>query len=267
MNDKENNNNNNSNNVPSVKVIALIDADSIAYIGAFSTTLIDCKNAIDNKVSEIIKNVGADSWELYIEEWRQDKRLFRNKMHGLSTGFTKHEGYKGNRKGMERPHLLAPAKQHLVNRWGATSVIGFESEDVVIRRAYEVLADNNIPIVCAIDKDLLQHPLQFYNYNKKEYTTISKEQAVLNRYRQVCSGDPTDNIPGIPGIGAKKAEAAIQDHETALEDAVAFYKSKGFKYDYFIEQYNLIYIRSENHLQKIYPLDEDQYWDIPRKNK
>lgn len=246
-----------------MRIIALVDADSIAYQAGWADTYMDMRNCIDNKLQSIRENTRADKLEIYLEEWRTKKNIFRRYIYNHSNAFVVHGGYKGNRKVHSRkPLLLNKAREYLVKRWNATAVVDFESEDVAIRRAYDVAETKDEAIVCCIDKDLLQHPLKYYNYNTGVVLVLTYQEAILRLYRQVCSGDTTDNIPGLPGMGKVRAEHRIKDPETALKDTVTAYKGRGMPYEYFIEQFNLIYIRKENHTDVIYPLTKEEYDEI-----
>ena len=66
-------------------------------------------------------------------------------------------------------------------------------------------------------------------------------------YRQVLMGDVSDNVPGLPRVGETTAFKAIQNWETAEEDARRFYedtvrmKLHGVDHSiYFTEQLSLI---------------------------
>jgi hypothetical protein len=61
-----------------------------------------------------------------------------------------------------------------------------------------------------VDKDLRSIPGRFYDFVKKEEQTISPKEASLNFYSQVLSGDSTDQIPGLTGIGPTKARKILE---------------------------------------------------------
>ena len=66
-------------------------------------------------------------------------------------------------------------------------------------------------VCCSIDKDLLQLPGRHYNFVAKEETVVTPKEAVINFYGQVLSGDPTDNVLGLPGVGPVRARRALAD--------------------------------------------------------
>ena len=65
-----------------------------------------------------------------------------------------------------------------------------------------------------IDKDLLQIPGNHYNFNKKTHRFVSDDEAHKLLMIQCLTGDRTDNIPGIKGIGPKKAEKILEGVNT-----------------------------------------------------
>lgn len=69
----------------------------------------------------------------------------------------------------------------------------------------------DLAILSYIDKDLKQIPGVCYNYNKKYWYTISEEEARKSLVCQLFSGDASDNILGLKGIGPKKAEKFYEE--------------------------------------------------------
>ena len=88
---------------------------------------------------------------------------------------------------------------------GAIQADGMEADDLVSIWAYEAMDNNEEYVICGIDKDLLQIPGQHYNYGKDTWQLINEEEALHNLYLQCLTGDNIDNIPGLKGIGPKKA--------------------------------------------------------------
>lgn len=241
-----------------MSTVALIDGDSIAYYAGSSSTEEECDYAVDFKISQIISATEATKYELYIEEWRKPKNNLRDKFFDLSEEYVKDHDYKGNRRGKQPPPFLNRARERMVKNWEAQVLEGYESEDMVIIRAFEV-QEKFDPVICHIDKDLLQYPLKYYNYNTGRLSALRPATAALNLWRQVCTGDMTDNIPGIPKIGQVKAKKAVVEADTAKYEAAKLYKSKGLSYDYFIEQYNLIKIRDIRTKDKLFPLTLEEW--------
>lgn len=113
--------------------------------------------------------------------------------------------YKGNRVGAERPKNYNAVREHLIQNWRAIVTAGEEADD---RIGIVMTADPN-SVCCSIDKDLKQLQGWHFNFHTSELVAVSGRQADLNFFGQVLSGDATDNIPGLPGIGKVKSAKAL----------------------------------------------------------
>lgn len=226
----------------------LIDADSIAYKAAACAKddLVLMRQVIDTEMGNILSACDTKDYEAWIEN-PVEKEIFRDRVAVTRP-------YKGNRSNTQRPALLWEAKVYLCRWWNAKVTSVFESEDVVISRAYQEGLEN--VVVAAIDKDIVKNfPARFYNYRTGAFSQLSEKQAEGNLWRQVATGDSCDNIPGIPKVGAKKAA-----HVQTREDCAKLYKDNNCSYEYFIEQSNLIIIRKELITDIIYPITKE-VWD------
>ena len=87
--------------------------------------------------------------------------------------------------------------------------VGMEADDLV--RIWAVQCEmHNIPyVVCTIDKDMDCIEGKHFNPKKQLQYTVTPLEAKRRFYSQLLQGDPVDKIPGLPGIGPKKADAAI----------------------------------------------------------
>jgi len=106
--------------------------------------------------------------------------------------------YKGNRDPAHKPVHLQEVREWAIKYLGAEVIDGKEADDGV-----GILATNAARGVCIIsnDKDLSQLPGRHFNFVTKEAFDVTKRQAGLYFFQQLISGDATDNIPGIEGIG------------------------------------------------------------------
>lgn len=121
--------------------------------------------------------------------------------------------YKGNRAGTPRPTHLKAIRQQLVDR-GAIVSSGEEADDLM---GIAATAAPEASIICSIDKDLMQIPGRHYNFVTKEEVRVSPREAALNLYAQILSGDPVDNVPGLPGIGPVKARKLLAECKSPYE--------------------------------------------------
>lgn len=133
--------------------------------------------------------------------------------------------YKGNRKDAKRPSHYDALRDEAINM-GARVAQGMEADDLVGHWSSE----HTDSVICSIDKDLLMLPGLHYNFVKQEYTEVTPEQGLLTFYRQIVTGDSTDNIQGM-GRGAKKTceimELGMPEDvlaEIALEGFMRYYE-------------------------------------------
>lgn len=157
---------------------------------------------------------------------------------------------------------------HKRETWKALS----EWENVVVCSGRE--ADDQIGIwktqlgdrgvVVSVDKDLRQLGGEFFYSKLNLYRSfsISKEEADRFFLTQMLSGDPMDNIPGLPGIGPKKA-LAIQESEPTVDSlalrVIDEYKKRyGEEWEtYFLSNGKMLFI------QRL----EDDWFSVKRYNQ
>ena len=193
-------------------------------------------DVIDKMMSNIAKRTGGDSWEIYLSS----SECFR---HRLATT----KAYKSGRAA--RPLHYLEAKRYLIQKFGATLLEDMEADDMLSIRMHELREDGVPCVLVSIDKDLHQVPGLHYNNVKDEWTTITYLEGQRKLFIQVLTGDTTDSIPGLPGVGEKTAEKVLKDCLTIEQmkaAVIAKYKmmeeagkiEKGFLF----EQANLVFI-------------------------
>lgn len=121
------------------------------------------------------------------------------------------KGYKANRDPVNRPVHYKSIRRFLKNRWEATEVHGYEADDAVAMIAAEYDYHPELVVIVTVDKDLLTVPGRQYNFRTKRLRVVTKEEALVNFYRQLVVGDPVDNIGGAFRAGAKAAERLNED--------------------------------------------------------
>lgn len=141
--------------------------------------------------------------------------------------------YKANRAESSKPTYYNELRDYLVSKYGAIVVDGMEADDAVAIEYNNLFLckhpDGLLPVICSIDKDLDTVSGQHYNWNKPEQGMywVSLHQASYNFYTQLLTGDATDNIPGIPGIGKAKAakilDYCVTDSEMYAAAVKAYY--------------------------------------------
>ena len=115
--------------------------------------------------------------------------------------------YKGTRPALadEMKEKLNYLHAHAVEQGAVTARDGWETDDEVAEWVREAYADGDDYVIAHIDKDLDLLPGKHYNYNKDTHYDVSLDECLYNFYHQLLTGDKSDNIPGIKGIGPVKA--------------------------------------------------------------
>lgn len=133
--------------------------------------------------------------------------IYLSSKHNFRDAFATVMKYKGNRDKTRRPMHHAGVIDYLFTYHHAVAVHGLEADDL--------LADAMVPdgstVLASIDKDLLQVPGRHFNFVTGNFQTVTAEEGLRSLHRQMLTGDSTDNIPGIMGIGPVKAEKILAD--------------------------------------------------------
>jgi DNA polymerase-1 len=131
--------------------------------------------------------------------------------------------YKANRKSGSRSELFYRLRKWVIKKYGYVKDV--EADDVV---AYYVREKGWIG--ASFDKDLLRGVpgVWFDTYHaRRNLNTTSEGEARNFNLIQNLSGDPTDNIKGIPGVAEKTAIKLLDKHGWDWGGVVAAYKEKG----------------------------------------
>ena len=141
------------------------------------------------------------------------KRTFRNEIY---------DQYKATRKAMPEGLVQQiPLIKTACDKFGffRVEIPGFEADDVIATYASKI-TDQPVNIISS-DKDLTQlmsDTITIYDPMKRKYITtedvIKKFGVTPDKVLDVLSlmGDTSDNVPGVPGIGAKTAATLINEY-------------------------------------------------------
>lgn len=181
-------------------------------------------------------------------------RIFLSGVGNFRNAIATRATYKGNREGVAKPKHFTAIRNHMVSAWGAEVSAGEEADDLMAIDATKHPGS----IICTIDKDLLQVPGKHYNFVTKEEQVVSPKEGSLNFFAQVLSGDATDNVPGVAGIGPVKARKILEGAKNPRECWIRIldvykdaYQDKGE--EYAIETARLVYMRRT----------EGEMWNVP----
>ena len=185
----------------------LIDADIIAYrAAAASETPVnwgeglwtlhafedDVQRMIDEEVSKLKELSGCEE----VISCLSGSKNFRKEVADY---------YKANRKDTRKPLLLKYCKEYMFEKYNGMIEDRLEADDLL-----GVLGSSNNAkyIIWSIDKDLRTVPAM--HLIDGEIVEISKEEADYAFYKQVLTGDSTDNYKGCPSVGDKKADKVLE---------------------------------------------------------
>ena len=134
--------------------------------------------------------------------------------------------YKANRT--EAPEDLAPQFEYIrksVKAFNLPSIelINYEADDLIATYTKKIIEAGAKVTVISSDKDLMQlvsDDVRLYDPMKSK---VLGEKEVIEKFGvkpnqvidvQSLAGDPSDNIPGVPGIGIKTASELINKYKT-----------------------------------------------------
>jgi len=156
---------------------------------------------VKSVMNTILTRVGTQDYHLFLSQGK----CFRNNIATILE-------YKANRKDAPRPIYYDETREYLVNQYGARIYSSIEADDAL------AMCQTNDTVIVSIDKDLLQVPGKHYNWVKDQKVWVAPDVGLRKLYMQVLSGDPTDNIPGIRGVGEATARKMLADVPTSKKD-------------------------------------------------
>lgn len=263
--------------------LAIIDSDSIAYLGGKEDSLQQILEKVDNKIQEILLETKADYYVLLVSKGK----YFR---HEISKSREAPEGsYKANRSYLNQPWVKT-IKEYLIAKYKAVWYPNLEADDIAAwlmnikiycgLPAYysgefkNILhtCDPNKPnevwlnsaeevnkILVAKDKDLLYSiPGKHLNFSKKlgsdtwgmEWVSTSEEEAANFKALQLLMGDSSDGVDALKGVGPKKAQKIIDEWENdsiegyILNRYIEYYEDASKAVYEFQKNYRLLHMLS-----------------------
>ena len=222
---------------------ALIDGDILVYRIGFSANDPEEErfaiSRMGNFVDNLIRVKGIDSYEGYLT----GKKNYRSEIAVT---------YKENRKDARKPVHYDSLREYLLSKWKFKLVNGQEADDAIGIKAYELPEDSYC--VMSIDKDLDMIRGWHYNFVKEDLYYVTEKEAIKNFYIQILTGDRVDNIPGLSGIGPKKATKFVKDCETEEDLFNVVLEKYDNDIDTLTERARLLWIRRK----------ENQIWQPPQ---
>ena len=124
--------------------------------------------------------------------------------------------YKGNRSNASKPRHLKDIREYMIDQFDAIVSENEEADDLM-----GIGAVQQGHGIATIDKDLLGVPGHHWNWKRREYVVTTEEESDRFFYKQLLSGDSTDNIPGLFKMVNRKATKKITtplDEMTKVDD-------------------------------------------------
>lgn len=128
-----------------------------------------------------------------------------------------------------KPIHHAACRRHLSQNHGAIWWDKMEADDVLGIMQCDNIAlhglDKSTTCIVTVDKDLDCIPGWHYDPIKDNLYQVSEEEADMNFMKQWLTGDTTDNIAGINGVGPAKADKIIGDAVSIDEGMQAIFNA------------------------------------------
>lgn len=157
--------------------------------------------------------------------------------------------YKGNRD-QPKPKYLKEVEDYLVKQHGATFGVNVEADDEI---GVALSREGVGAVSVSIDKDLLQIPGWHYNWVNDTVQRVAPKQGDYSFYTQMLTGDATDNIPGIAGLGPVGAAKLLDGARSSADLCSRVWSVYRGEFtdaqkarDYFFEQAKLLWILRYN---------------------
>jgi 5'-3' exonuclease len=174
--------------------VALIDADSMIYMAAYTADSYDqAEERLINKIEEICVDLETPEAIVFVK----GDNNFR---YQCNINYKSHRLTELEEDVKERlDKLYAFAQANFVKCDNG------EADDYCSIYLHKLIDEGKYPVVVHIDKDLNMIPGYHYNFRKKDFYYLSFEEAYVFLMRQLMTGDRVDGIPGIYKCGPAKA--------------------------------------------------------------
>src|SRR5262245_30025718 len=210
------------------KTVYLVDSHSLIYqvfhaLPEMSGPSGQPVGAVQGFVRDVLDLIELRKADYLICAFDHGEKTFRNDIF---------DGYKAHRDEMPADlQLQIPIIRRFLDALGILSLAidGYEADDILATIAHQVDAAGGRCLLVTSDKDcrqLITDRVQLYNIRKNEIFDAAALQKTWGiRPDQVVDfqslvGDPTDNIPGVPGIGPKNAQELLTKYGT-LDEVLA----------------------------------------------
>lgn len=215
-----------------MKRLLVIDGTALAFRAFFAIRgLTDDQGrpsgALYGYIMSVLRAIEDHPAEFLAVAWDRPEPTFRHKLN---------ETYKANREELDQDlEVQFPWMREVTELLGIPSLdrVGYEADDILASLAVQAEAAGMEARLFSSDKDLAQvvseRVLQCPPPKQNEPAKIMGPAEVVEKFGvepnqmidwQAMVGDSSDNIPGVPGVGPKRATTLLQkygDLDTVLE--------------------------------------------------
>lgn len=180
---------------------ALIDMDLVCYRSAASAEKDDVGIAI-YRMNELFDNILVKTKATSYRAFLSSSNNFRKEID---------PEYKANRTAPKPRHLQA-CREYAVDQMNAEiAPDGLEADDML------GICQTDDTVICSLDKDLLQVEGKHFQWaiagknweRPDEFIDQHKNDGLRLFYQQCITGDPSDNVKGIKGMGKARAKKEL----------------------------------------------------------
>jgi hypothetical protein len=174
------------------------------FLGSVGMEMKEVQDEIERKldvepVENALANVKSIVRTILDEVDANDYTIFLSTGYNYRGDIATIRKYKGNRDGAAKPEHYDAIHEYLMNHYNAVRTESIEADDAM------AMCQTQKTVICSLDKDMLQVPGFHYNWVNDEKLFVNASIGMQKLFMQVLTGDSTDNIPGIYGIGPVKA--------------------------------------------------------------
>lgn len=201
--------------------ILLLDGDIFAYqiasaaevpihwgddLWTLHSDMEECRVKLEDRLLSIKDRLEADDFIVALS----DTENFRKAVYPY---------YKANRLDKRKPLVLKPLREWIESTFNTYRRPGLEGDDVLGILSTRKRKSDEEFIIVSLDKDMKTIPGLLYNDGKPELgiRRVTPKEADYWFLFQTLTGDTTDNYPGCPGIGPKKATDILEGFTTVQE--------------------------------------------------
>jgi hypothetical protein len=208
---------------------------------------------VKRMINSILKKTGADDYTVYLS----DGDCFRVGVY---------PEYKANRRDTVKPYHVNTIADYLTKHHGAITYTEIEADDAMAIHQCDSHRDNTEPtIICTLDKDLDMVPGLHYKWNSEKIEVFDEDEAMYCFWHQTLTGDATDNIPGLPGIGKQKAHKVLEGLKVSeMKDIVrGVYREHGLDDDTLARNSTLLWMLRKP-LEETYGKTYQEFMNTPQ---